>query len=88
MPIPNSDFTHTYKTEDRPANKALSTEDEDDLAEIDPSNIIQTGRRTRGNKIDYATAAQNAMADDDDDEEDDDDFTAPEAEDDDAMDTK
>lgn len=34
-------------------------EEEDDLAEIDTSNIITTGRRTRGKVIDYAkTAAQ------------------------------
>lgn len=57
--------------------------EEDDLAEIDTSNIIQ-GRRTRGAKIDFTKAAAEQM--DEDEDENDDDFEAP-AEDD-AMDTK
>lgn len=49
-------------------------EEEDDLAEIDTSNIIPTGRRTRGKIIDYKkTAAEldskRAVGDEQDDEE-------------------
>jgi len=46
------------------------------MKEIDVSNIITTGRRTRGKVIDFATAAQNNTdlpAEDDEDE----DFQAP-----------
>jgi hypothetical protein len=43
------------------------------MEEINPDNIIDGGRRTRGKKIDFTKAA--ATADDlDDDEEDDEDF--------------
>jgi len=64
--------------------------EEDDLAEIDMSNIINTGRRTRGKQIDFAKAAAEEPAKDDEDDEEDDDFEAPEDEhhDADAMDTK
>jgi len=54
---------------------------EDDLAEIDTSNII-SGGRTRGKNIDWTTAqGQDAMDDEDDD---DGDYKEP-VEDDDAM---
>lgn len=36
----------------------LDDEDDDDLAEIDPANIIPSGRRTRGKVIDFAKAAE------------------------------
>lgn len=52
-------------------------EEEDELAEIDSSNIIQGGRRTRGKKIDFAAAAKEQPAADED-SEDDEDFVAPE----------
>lgn len=57
------------------------------MEEIDTTNIIEDGRRTRGKTIDFAEAAQKAKddgidLDDDEDEEDDEDF---EAHDDDAM---
>ncbi|KAF8252376.1 hypothetical protein K440DRAFT_658177 [Wilcoxina mikolae CBS 423.85] len=67
----------------------LEDVDEDDLAEIDTSNIIQGGRRTRGAQIDFKAAQENEMIDDDEDD-DDDDFHAPkeDQDDDDAMDTK
>lgn len=46
------------------------------MEEIDMCNIINTGR-TRGMKIDFAKAAEDAGEDLDDDEDDDDDFEAP-----------
>ena len=45
-------------------------EDEDNMEEIDTSNIV--GRRTRGKNIDFAKAAQELGEDDD--EDDDEDF--------------
>ena len=59
-------------------------EEDDDLAEIDPSNIIG-GRRTRGKEIDFAKAAEEAgeMDEDDDDDEE---YKAPEEVADDKMD--
>ncbi len=44
------------------------------MEEIDPSNIITDGRRTRGRQIDFAKAAEELPEDEDDDEEDDEDF--------------
>ena len=52
--------------------------DEDNMEEIDQSNIV--GSRTRGKTIDYSKAAQELPEDED--EEDDEDF---EGDDDDAM---
>lgn len=46
------------------------------MDEIDQSNIIQGGRRTRGRVIDFAKAAEENPAEDDEDD-DDDDFQAP-----------
>lgn len=54
--------------------------DEDNMEEIDTSNIVQS--RTRGKNIDYAEAAKAMDGEDDDDEEDDEDF---QGDDDDAM---
>ncbi|KAF2182693.1 hypothetical protein K469DRAFT_711372 [Zopfia rhizophila CBS 207.26] len=54
-------------------------EDEDTMEEIDTSNIITSGRRTRGKNIDFAKAAQELGEDED--EDDDEDFNDP----DDAM---
>ncbi len=51
------------------------------MEEIDTSNIISDGRRTRGRQIDFAKAAQE-LPEDDDDEEDDDDFEEPVADED------
>ncbi len=45
------------------------------MEEIDVSNIITDGRRTRGRQIDFAKAAEQVPEDDD--EEEDDDFVAP-----------
>jgi hypothetical protein len=59
--------------------------DEDNMEEIDPSNIIPSGRRTRGRQIDFAKAAQElpeADGEDDDDDDDDDDFEEPVADED------
>lgn len=52
-------------------------DDEDGMEEIDQNNIVEGGRRTRGQVIDYAKAAAENPPDDDD-EEDDDDFMPPE----------
>jgi Histone chaperone domain CHZ len=46
------------------------------MEEIDTSNIISDGRRTRGRQIDFAKAAQE-LPDEEDDEDDDDDFEEP-----------
>lgn len=62
---------------------AAEDEDPDNMEEIDMSNIINSGRRTRGKTIDFAKAAEAAGDDLDDDEDDDEDFEAPL--DDDAM---
>lgn len=50
-----------------------SDTEEDGLEVIDLNNIVEGGRRTRGQVIDFAKAAEQHPADDDD-EEDDDDF--------------
>lgn len=47
------------------------------MEEIDLNNIVEGGRRTRGQVIDFAKAAENNPPQDDEDEEDDDDFTPP-----------
>ncbi|KAI9853181.1 MAG: Histone H2A.Z-specific chaperone [Thelocarpon superellum] len=57
-------------------------EEEEDMTEIDQSNIINDGKRTRGKTIDFAKAAENAGDDLDEDEDDDEDF---EEHDEDAM---
>lgn len=46
------------------------------MEEIDTSNIIEDGRRTRGRQIDFAKAAEE-LPEEDEDEEDDEDFEAP-----------
>ncbi|PQE04370.1 histone chaperone domain chz protein [Rutstroemia sp. NJR-2017a BBW] len=51
---------------------AEEVEEEASDNEIDPSNIIAGGRRTRGKQIDFAKAAKELPADDDEDDEDDD----------------
>lgn len=50
---------------------------EDGLEEIDLNNIVEGGRRTRGQIIDFAKAAEQNPVDDDDEDDDDDDFTPP-----------
>jgi TATA-binding protein-associated factor Taf7 len=59
-------------------------EQEDGMEEIDLSNIVEGGRRTRGKQIDWAKAAEENPAEDDDD--DDEDEFEPEKEEDDPMD--
>ncbi len=61
-------------------------EGEEDMKAIETSNIIPSGRRTRGKAIDFAKAAAEAGDELDEDEDDDGDFVAPGADDDaDAM---
>ncbi|OTB04301.1 hypothetical protein M426DRAFT_320890 [Hypoxylon sp. CI-4A] len=45
---------------------------DDNLDEIDPSNIVAGGRRTRGRVIDWAKAAQDNPAEDDDEDDEED----------------
>ncbi|KFX97779.1 hypothetical protein V490_02626 [Pseudogymnoascus sp. VKM F-3557] len=54
--------------------------DDDNMEEIDTSNIISGGRRTRGRQIDFAQAAKD-LPEDEEDEDDDGDFEAPADED-------
>lgn len=54
--------------------------DEDNMEEIDTSNIISGGRRTRGRQIDFAKAAEE-LPEEEEDEDDDDDFEEPVEED-------
>ncbi|KAK1688567.1 histone chaperone domain CHZ-domain-containing protein [Colletotrichum godetiae] len=58
-----------------PAN---TVDEEDGMEEIDLSNIVEGGRRTRGRVIDFAKAAEENPAEEEDDE-DDDDFAADES---------
>ncbi|KAI1179667.1 histone chaperone domain CHZ-domain-containing protein [Nemania sp. FL0916] len=61
--------------EDSGEEDAAEDADEDDnMDEIDLSNIVDGGRRTRGRVIDWAKAAEENPADDEDDDEDEDDF--------------
>lgn len=57
--------------------RSAEEEDEDNMEEIDLDNVI--GQRTRGKKIDYAKAAEEAKDElgDEDDEDDDEDFEVP-----------
>ena len=57
-------------------DRDIEPEDEDTLAEIDPTNIV--GSRTRGKTIDFAKAAQELGEDED--EDDDEDFNDPDDE--------
>ena len=61
-------------------------EEEDGLDEIDPSNIVDGGRRTRGRVIDWAKAAEENPAEDDDEDDEDDFEPENEQEDDSKMD--
>jgi hypothetical protein len=49
------------------------------MEEIDLDNIVEGGRRTRGQVIDFAKAAEEHPAEDDDEDDDDDDFQPPSA---------
>jgi hypothetical protein len=50
------------------------------MEEIDTSNILSDGRRTRGRQIDFAKAAEE-LPEEEDDEDDDDDFEGPDDDD-------
>ncbi|KAI1781107.1 histone chaperone domain CHZ-domain-containing protein [Hypoxylon cercidicola] len=53
-------------------DEAEGGDDDDNMDEIDLSNIVEGGRRTRGRVIDWAKAAEENPAEDDDDEDEDD----------------
>lgn len=59
---------------------------DDDLDFLETSNIIHTGRRTRGVKIDYSKVSQEDLDDDEEDDEGEDAVVAPDAADDDEDD--
>ncbi|CAL3967051.1 unnamed protein product [Diplocarpon coronariae] len=59
-------------------NEAAEENDEDNMETIDPGNIIPSGRRTRGVKIDFAKADKE-MGPENDEDDLDDDFNAPES---------
>ncbi|KAK7977618.1 Histone H2A.Z-specific chaperone CHZ1 [Apiospora saccharicola] len=72
--------------EDEEAGEDAAEEDDDNMDEIDLSNIVEGGRRTRGKVIDWAKAAENVPTNEED-EDDDDDFEGEAAEkDEDKMD--
>lgn len=74
--------------DDKADDKDDDDEEEGDLVEIDESNIISGGRRTRGKRVDYAKAAEDISEDEDEDEEEDVEFEGkeePDAEDEDAK---
>lgn len=50
------------------------------MEEIDETNIISDGRRTRGKAIDFAQAAKDLGDDDDEEDDEDDDFEDPDDE--------
>jgi hypothetical protein len=52
--------------------------EEDGMEEIDLANVVEGGRRTRGQVIDFAKAAEENPMEDDDEDEDDEDFQPPE----------
>jgi Histone chaperone domain CHZ len=54
--------------------------DDDNMEEIDTSNILSDGRRTRGRQIDFAKAAEE-LPEEEEDDDDDDDFEEPADED-------
>jgi hypothetical protein len=76
----NPPIFHPHLRSTELANSILAEEeDEDNMEEIDTSNIV--GRRTRGKNIDWAEAdkkSKEAGDLDDEDEEEDDDFEEPE----------
>ncbi|KAK8107700.1 uncharacterized protein PG998_009713 [Apiospora kogelbergensis] len=71
--------------DDEEAGDDAAEEDDDNMEEIDPSNIVAGGRRTRGKVIDWAKAAENVPTNEED-EEDDEDFEAEGEKEDDKMD--
>jgi len=54
--------------------------EDEDLAAMDPSNILPPGQRTRGKRIDFSDPKLHEGHDDNDDEDDDEDFEDPTAE--------
>lgn len=70
------DPLNDHSTNSHPVDEA----DDDNMEEIDTSNIISGGRRTRGRQIDFAQAAKD-LPEDEEDEDDDGDFEAPADED-------
>jgi Histone chaperone domain CHZ len=55
--------------------------DDDNMEEIDTSNILSDGRRTRGRQIDFAKAAEELPEEEEEEDDDDDDFEEPADED-------
>ncbi|KAH0363714.1 hypothetical protein KCU65_g7283, partial [Aureobasidium melanogenum] len=70
------DDDSSSEEEEQAAPEEHEEGEEDNMEEIDESNIISGGRRTRGKTIDFAKAAEGL--DDEEDEDEDDDFEDPE----------
>ncbi|KEQ91730.1 hypothetical protein AUEXF2481DRAFT_43899 [Aureobasidium subglaciale EXF-2481] len=70
------DDDSSSEEEEQAAPEEQEEGEEDNMEEIDESNILSGGRRTRGKTIDFAKAAEGL--DDDEDEDEDDDFEDPE----------
>ncbi|KAI1135244.1 hypothetical protein F5Y05DRAFT_394923 [Hypoxylon sp. FL0543] len=68
--------------EEEEENEGGDDDADDGMEEIDLSNIVAGGRRTRGRVIDWAKAAQENPAEDDDEDDEDEYEPAPAAEDD------
>jgi hypothetical protein len=73
----DEDEEEEEEDDDEDDEAAEAAEEEDGMEEIDLDNIVEGGRRTRGQQIDFAKAAAENPADDDDEDEDDDDFQPP-----------
>ncbi|KAH9811874.1 hypothetical protein DFH28DRAFT_1084738 [Melampsora americana] len=67
--VPDAKKNKLVDSDVPPQAEDLDDDDEDDLAEIDESNII-TGARTRGKKIDFSKIADEGVDEDDEDDED------------------
>ena len=63
-------YDHPHRNSSRVTNTIAAEPEEDNMEEIDTSNIVQS--RTRGKTIDYAKAAAELGAEEEDDEDDDD----------------
>ncbi|KAL6855337.1 Histone H2A.Z-specific chaperone CHZ1 [Amphichorda felina] len=73
----DDDDDDSSSDEEEEEQAAQGDDGEDGLEEIDLNNIVEGGRRTRGQIIDFAKAAEQNPVDDDDEDDDDDDFTPP-----------
>jgi hypothetical protein len=76
MPVREDVINEIYECSLADRMRTTGEDEEEDMTEIDTSNIINDGRRTRGKTIDFAKAAENAGDELEEDEDDDEDFEA------------